>query len=42
MMARYMYYAPVFVWQKNQMIPMPLQGEDLVWWLQSRDDEDAG
>ena len=40
MMARYMYYAPVFVWKKNQMVPMPLQGEDLVWWLQSREGEE--
>lgn len=40
-MARYVPYGPVFRWQRNQMIPTPLQGEDLLWWLQASD-EGAG
>lgn len=38
-LARYLPFAPVFQWKKNQMIPAPLQGDDLVWWLQSAADE---
>ncbi|PKO86625.1 MAG: hypothetical protein CVU18_14015 [Betaproteobacteria bacterium HGW-Betaproteobacteria-12] len=33
-LARYVMYGPVFRWSRNQMIPMPLQGSDLIWWLQ--------
>lgn len=39
-LARYLPFAPVFRWQKNQMLPMPLQTEDLCWWLSSKTDED--
>lgn len=40
MMARYLPFAPVFKWSQNQMIPTPLQGEDLLWWLHASDEED--
>ena len=40
MMARYMWFAPVFKWEKNQMRPTPLQDEDLIWWLHTRDSGD--
>jgi hypothetical protein len=40
-LARYVPFAPVFQWKKNQILPMPLQGEDLLWWLKARDEEDA-
>ena len=33
MMARYMPFMPVFRWEKNQMVPAPLQGENLIWWM---------
>jgi hypothetical protein len=39
-MARYMPAGPVFRWKKNQMVPTPLQGSDLLWWLQASDEED--
>ena len=38
-LARYIPFGPVFRWQRNEMIPMPLQGEDLLWWLQAKDEE---
>jgi len=42
-MARYVPYGPVFKWQRNQMVPMPLQAGDLLWWLQaSEEDGDEG
>ena len=31
--ARYVPFGPVFRWSANQMIPMPVQGSDLVWLL---------
>lgn len=40
-MARYVLYGPVFRWNRNQMFPTPLQGEDLLWWLQAGDEEDS-
>lgn len=39
MLARYVPFGPVFRWQKNQMIPTALQGDDLCWWLQSAAEE---
>jgi hypothetical protein len=39
-MARYIPFGPVFKWQQNQMIPTHLEGDDLLWWLQSTDEED--
>lgn len=39
-LARYMPLAPVFKWEKNRMMPMPLQGDDLCWWLHSADQDD--
>jgi hypothetical protein len=39
-MARYVPFGPVFRWKRNQMIPTPLQGEDLLWWLQANDEDD--
>lgn len=39
-LARYLPYGPVFRWQCNQMIPTPLQGDDLLWWLQAGDEEE--
>jgi len=41
-MARYVPYGPVFRWQQNQMIPTPLQGGDLLWWLQAVEEDDDG
>ena len=29
-LARYIPYGPVFKWERNQIIPMPLQGSDLL------------
>ena len=40
MMARYLPFGPVFKWSRNQMIPTPLQGEDLLWWLHASDEAD--
>lgn len=40
-MARYLPFGPVFRWDKNQMIPTPLQGEDLLWWLQASDEDES-
>lgn len=37
--ARYLWFGPVFKWTWNQMVPMPIQDEDLIWWLQSRDED---
>lgn len=37
--ARYVPYGPVFRWSWNQMIPMPVQGSDLVWLLHAADEE---
>ena len=39
-MARYLPYGPVFKWDRNRIVPMPLQGSDLLWWLQASDEED--
>lgn len=38
-MARYVPFGPVFRWKRNQMVPTPLQGEDLLWWMQASDEE---
>ncbi|MCL2344676.1 MAG: hypothetical protein FWC58_02330 [Desulfobulbus sp.] len=38
-LARYLPFGPVFRWRRNQMIPAPLQGGDLVWWLQVSGEE---
>lgn len=40
-MARYIPFGPVFQWDQNHVIPTPLQGDDLLWWLQAGDEEDA-
>ena len=40
MMARYLPYGPVFKWAKNQIVPTPLQGSDLLWWLKASDEDD--
>lgn len=37
--ARYLPGGPVFRWRWNQMIPMPLQGSDLCWLLDSAAEE---
>ncbi len=37
--ARYVPFGPVFRWNRNQMIPMPVQGGDLVWLLHSQDED---
>jgi len=39
-LARYIPYGPVFRWSWNQMIPMPVQGSDLVWLLQAAAEEE--
>ncbi|UCV29700.1 hypothetical protein [Ferribacterium limneticum] len=38
--ARYVPSGPVFRWSWNQMIPMPVQGSDLVWLLHAQGEED--
>jgi hypothetical protein len=38
-LARYLPYGPVFRWSWNQMIPMPVQGSDLVWLLHAAGEE---
>lgn len=38
-LARYVVFGPVFRWKKNQMLPSPLQGSDLLWWLQAAEEE---
>lgn len=40
-LARYVMFGPVFHWHRNQMIPMPLQGSDLIWWLQVSAEENG-
>ena len=39
-LARYIPYGPVFRWSWNQMIPMPVQGSDLIWLLHAADEEE--
>ena len=39
-LARYLPLGPVFRWQKNRMLPLPLDTEDLCWWLEGHSDED--
>jgi len=39
-LARYIPHGTVFRWQQNSMIPTPLQGGDLLWWLKASDEED--
>ncbi|MBW7903404.1 MAG: hypothetical protein H3C26_18180 [Rhodocyclaceae bacterium] len=39
-LARYIPTGPVFRWTRNHVIPMPLQGNDLLWWLRAADDDD--
>ncbi|HQX08561.1 MAG TPA: hypothetical protein PKZ19_17350 [Zoogloea sp.] len=39
-LARYIPYGTVYRWQQHQMIPTPLQGNDLLWWLQASDEDD--
>lgn len=38
-LARYVLFGPVFRWRRNQMIPVPLQGDDLIWWLHAAAEE---
>nr|MBL8412677.1 hypothetical protein [Dechloromonas sp.] len=38
-LARYVPYGPVFRWSWNQMIPLPVQGSDLVWLLHAAAEE---
>ena len=40
-MARYIPFGPVFMWEKNQILPTPLQGEDLLWWMQAADEDET-
>ena len=39
--ARYIPYGPVFRWNRNQMVPMPVQGSDLVWLLHALGEEES-
>jgi hypothetical protein len=39
-LARYVPYGPVFRWSWNQMIPMPVQGSDLIWLLHAAHEEE--
>lgn len=38
-LARYVPFGPVFRWNWNQMIPLPVQGSDLCWLLQAAAEE---
>ncbi len=38
-LARYVPFGPVFRWSRNHMIPMPVQGSDLVWLLHAAAEE---
>ena len=38
-LAPYVPYGPVFRWSWNQMVPMPVQGSDLVWLLHAAEEE---
>ena len=38
--ARYVPFGPVFRWHWNQMVPMPVQGSDLVWLLHALGEEE--
>lgn len=38
-LARYVFMGPVFRWSLNQMIPTPLQDDDLCWLLQASAEE---
>lgn len=38
-LARYLPFGPVFIWRRNRMVPLPLQGADLCWLLQAADEE---
>lgn len=38
-LARYLPLGPVFIWRRNQMVPLPLQDADLCWLLQAADEE---
>lgn len=38
-LARYLMFGPVFRWRKNQMVPVPLQDDDLIWWLHAAAEE---
>lgn len=38
-LARYIRFGPVMLWQINQMIDAPHQGSDLCWWLKVSCDE---
>lgn len=40
-MARYVPFGPVFTWDQNHILPMPLQGDDLLWWLQAADEDEG-
>jgi hypothetical protein len=39
-LVRYVPAGPVFQWTKNQALPTPLQGNDLLWWLSASDEDD--
>ena len=39
-LARYIPYGTVYRGPQPQVIPTPLQGSDLLWWLQASDEDD--
>lgn len=39
--ARYLPWGPVFKWDKNMMIPTPLQGDDLEWFFRAEEESDC-
>lgn len=39
LLARYLPFGPVFRWGRNHMIPLPLQGDDLCWYLHAAAEE---
>lgn len=41
-LARYVPMGPVFRWQKNHLVPMFVQGSDLVWLLHASAEEGHG
>lgn len=37
---RYVPLGPVFKWKENHIIPLPLQGNDIYWWLRASGEGD--
>lgn len=40
LVARYVWFGPVFVWRYNRMVELAMQGSNLCWMLQASQDSD--